>query len=1440
MPRPTLAVLAALCAAALCAPARSGAASAPQRVIRLMGAGPKSSPITTQAIRVASGGDTGSAPVAPSLIFQAGFDDGTSIPPDVSAAVGPQEIIVAHNDGVWRYDKSGGSLEHLSSLYAFWGTQAYDSQSTFDPKVYYDELSQRFFMVAVDSADSLSNLSAILVAVSTGSNPSLASAGWSKFHFYVQTGCSATPCWADYPQVGFNSRWLAVTTNMFSAQTEAFQQTVIWVFDVANLVSATPSLGLDGRFPNPTLTGDPGSPFTVQPAVTYDSSQADLFFVDSTYGGGSPPSDYTSGSSKAVRLSKITGTTFAPSYVTGASAASGLLAIPVSHTGAPPNASQKQSFACPSGLGSCQIDTNDQRVINVVERNDTVYAVFGADVSGDAGVVWLKADVSAGTASSFSGGAIYDSSDLVSYYDPSIGVDPNGNVVLGFTSSSGSSYASAMYATITPAGTVSAPYRYYAGKTTYDKDFGLGDIRWGDFSAAVPDPAAVGTLWTLQEYADSTGACSQGVVDNGCWGTAMAKVSVVSPPASAVTGITAANGSPPDTQLSWTWPLLSDATYYLVYGYNSSTYLGQVDPAAGATSATFTGTYPSNTLENIVVYGANSAGVGPSSTGTFAATYAPAYAGGSPTVQVWVTSMTVAYGGCSGACSGYELDAAQSSSFAAPVYSSATGNSALTTLTVSGLSANTAYYLRVGDNNVLAQPNYSSSPSEYGPYTTQNALLQPAGGAFSNVGTSQIQANWSSNGNGFGTTYVARAFSNSAHTSQVGPDSGGLNVFSALFTSLSPGTSYWFGVMPEQGLATGTTLYWGPQATESAQPAAAGTSLSASSVGQLTASWLSNGNGGAAVYQVELSSYSDFSRAVSSARTQSLSAAIGGLASNQLYYGRVKALSTDGTSSAYLSLGSKTTLGAAPSITGFSGVGTAGWTVSYTNGGNAGSPTYRLQLDRWGTFAAPQATLSSGGLSAAFTGLQANTSYYVRVAAVNADGAVGPYGSASAQWTAPLAPAAAAGSAQSVSQVTFAWAAGGNPSQTDYFVELHALSDYSDAPLQSGLVAAPALSRAFSGLAANQPYYGRVRAVGSGGNADSAWTPLGELSTLTAGLGSAPTLDVVLYTSATVSWTPLPSSPQAATCEGYRIDASTDSLFRGTLYTALIPGAASRGGSVPGLPPATVLYLRVGPANWDGASAPTAVAGSATTLTQNAVSALVGSSGASLSIAPLLPPLTQVQLSVPAASLPSGTQVVLNTSIEYSLPAASSNEAALTSLGSAAGFEVTAGGEQPAVPVPVSFVYDPTKLPAGVDPKTIQLARYDDAAGQWTLLPTVVDESQHRVSAELTHFSLYAPFAVGAGSDLSNVSIFPIPWEIGSSDPRFAASELTMTSLPPEARVRIFSIRGELVWEANAQSNGVLNWSGNNRFGRPAGSGTYLVVIEGAGRRIVRRAVVVR
>ena len=59
-------------------------------------------------------------------------------------------------------------------------------------------------------------------------------------------------------------------------------------------------------------------------------------------------------------------------------------------------------------------------------------------------------------------------------------------------------------------------------------------------------------------------------------------------------------------------------------------------------------------------------------------------------------------------------------------------------------------------------------------------------------------------------------------------------------------------------------------------------------------------------------------------------------------------------------------------------------------------------------------------------------------------------------------------------------------------------------------------------------------------------------------------------------------------------------------------------------------------------------------------------------------------------------------------------------------------------PVTLTLKYDPSLLPAGADPTKLYIAWWDTTTGQWVNLPSVVDTVSHIITAQVSHFTLFA------------------------------------------------------------------------------------------------------
>ncbi|MBI2363354.1 MAG: fibronectin type III domain-containing protein, partial [Elusimicrobia bacterium] len=470
-------------------------------------------------------------------------------------------------------------------------------------------------------------------------------------------------------------------------------------------------------------------------------------------------------------------------------------------------------------------------------------------------------------------------------------------------------------------------------------------------------------------------------------------------------------------------------------------------------------------------------------------------------------------------------------------------------------------------------------------------------------------------------------------------------------------------------------------------------------------------------------------------------------------------------------------------------------------------------------------------LSAGFTGLSLNSTYYFQVRPTT-----GPFGSLGSTATLAGVPGAAAVHFTAVYQTSaaVAWTAGSNPAGTRYRAELAASADFLISPQSSATYNTSAV---FTGLNANTPYYLRVAALNRN-SMPTAYAATQSSSTLANAPGTAvPVFNFVGPSSASLNWTALPLVPVSATCSRYSVEASTAANFSGALRGAVTADNNSASLVVTSLLQDSTYYFRVGALNSLGAPTYTFLGSTKTLGSLISSNTVVSGQTLVVTVTPSVPELSSVLIEAPPGSFPEGTSLSINATLLGGLPAPDTNQARVTTLGGAAGVDISAGGLQPQRPVTVRFTYVPSAL-AGADPRRLVIGRYTTAG--WTLLPTTVDAAANTITAATSHFSIFAPLLVTAGTSLDAVQMFPIPWKPGSNDSQFDAAGISLTNLPDGAEVRFFTILGEEVDSVSAGPSGIVLWDGKNSHGRRVGSGTYLVVISGAGSRRVLRAAVIR
>jgi hypothetical protein len=376
-------------------------------------------------------------------------------------AAGPNHFVSFVNGSFSVFGKNGTLVSQVSDT-SFWTTALGSNPGGLsDPRILYDPASQRWFATMITTDQKNNNN--ILYARSNTSDPTQ---GFKAVSFMTNTGR-----FADFPTLGVDANGVYVGTNNFHGQT--LSSLALYSVPKTDLIASTPSLA---RITSFTGLSTSTYGFTLQPVVNYGPKQP----TDPT-----PIVATNNGSFGKYNFTSLNGTT-------GSGATLGSTTVKnVQSTSNPTNSQQPGT--------STTIDNGDDRFSgNVVQVGNFLYMVHDITVSGRSAVRWTIAD-----ATSFNviqQGTISDPS--LSYFYPSIAVNPIGDVVVGFSGSNSSTYASTYAVVGASAGGVvggslsfGAPVQTKAGTDLYSA------TRWGDYSAVTPDPADPGIFWAHQEYA---------------------------------------------------------------------------------------------------------------------------------------------------------------------------------------------------------------------------------------------------------------------------------------------------------------------------------------------------------------------------------------------------------------------------------------------------------------------------------------------------------------------------------------------------------------------------------------------------------------------------------------------------------------------------------------------------------------------------------------------------------------------------------------------------------------------------------------------------------------------------------------------------------------------------------------------------------------------------
>lgn len=459
-----------------------------------------------------------------------------TIPPDTNGAVGLDKVFTQTNSNFRIHNKVTGLPLSTINAETFWSSTG--ATGVFDPRVVYDPYQNRWITAIVSNANSAA--SSVLIGVSDTSDPQ-----GTYLLFRVVVGVatgSAAPFanggWADFPMLGFNKNWVAISYNMHAITNNAYVRAETLVLNYPNLRAGT----LGGS--RVTMNGQ----FCVYPATTLSPTEETLYLVE-----------HFSSAAATIVVGRVTGTPAAPSvglFGTFTRPGGGWVnpggdLLPQTCVPGSPVA----TFQCPAIPR--KLETSDANVRgNVVFRNGKLWysQTVGIDLPGGDPIDHTAAQWTAMTPTSPTpttlaitfndGGRVEDATATATnggkwYAYTSLAVNKNEDVVLGFSEYESDDFVDAAYAFRAggdAAGTMRDPVVFKEGEDYYEKTFGTTRNRFGDYSHAVVDPVNDTDLWTVQEYTQprvATGTVSQpldGLGSNSSrWSTWWAKIGLAVP-----------------------------------------------------------------------------------------------------------------------------------------------------------------------------------------------------------------------------------------------------------------------------------------------------------------------------------------------------------------------------------------------------------------------------------------------------------------------------------------------------------------------------------------------------------------------------------------------------------------------------------------------------------------------------------------------------------------------------------------------------------------------------------------------------------------------------------------------------------------------------------------------------------------------------------------------
>lgn len=460
------------------------------------------------------------APTAPQTVglqfTAATLADTGAFPPDTMGAVGPSQFVAFINGRLRTFTKAGvadGVLNidpdnFFSSVITPVGGSVVAS-FTSDPNVRYDRLTGRWFLTIIDvpctnATCTTTAANRFLIAVSdAASNAAITPATtWTFFQFTASLGTD----FADYPSLGVDASALYVGMNMFTSA-GAFIGTNGYVINKAALLSGGPVTV--STFAN-LASGVGAGPFSPRGVDNPDPANT-----------GAGALGYFIGVDNATFSTLVVRRVTNPG---GTPAISANISLTVPTTTFP----NRVTHSGNTGGANGGLDALDDRLYAAVMRNGRLWTAhnFRTTAAGVASTAtnsrnsirWYELQNLSTTPTLVQSGTVFDNAATLAaarqYWIPSIAVNGQGHAAIG-SSTAGTPYfidaftigrlAGSTLGTMN--GSPGSLLGYTTSTTAYNPAAdpgGTAGRRWGDYSYVSVDPLDDMTMWTIQQFCDST------------------------------------------------------------------------------------------------------------------------------------------------------------------------------------------------------------------------------------------------------------------------------------------------------------------------------------------------------------------------------------------------------------------------------------------------------------------------------------------------------------------------------------------------------------------------------------------------------------------------------------------------------------------------------------------------------------------------------------------------------------------------------------------------------------------------------------------------------------------------------------------------------------------------------------------------------------------------